>query len=85
VSTTEFRVRGREALDWWAGRLEKHGVRHGGVDERDGRSSIAFTIPRASGFGLRTRARLRSWLVVFRGRIARCRKSSGSAASGQWT
>jgi glyoxalase family protein len=45
VSTTEFRVRGREALDWWAGYLEEHGVRHEGVAEYDGRPSIAFTDP----------------------------------------
>ena len=45
VSTTELRVRGREALDWWAGHLEEHGIRHEGVEESDGRSSIAFTDP----------------------------------------
>jgi glyoxalase family protein len=45
ISTTELRVRGREALDWWAGYLEEHGVRHEGVAEYDGRSSIAFTDP----------------------------------------
>ena len=45
VSTTELRVQGREALDWWAGYLEEHGVRHEGVAEYDGRSSIAFTDP----------------------------------------
>jgi glyoxalase family protein len=45
VSTTELRVRGREALDWWAGYFEEHGVRHEGVAEYDGRSSIAFTDP----------------------------------------
>src|ERR671917_338611 len=45
VSTTELRVRGHEALDWWAGYLEEHGVRHEGVAEYDGRSSIAFTDP----------------------------------------
>src|SRR3990170_1336254 len=45
VSTTELRVRGREALDWWAGYLEEHSVRHEGVVEYDGRSSIAFTDP----------------------------------------
>jgi len=45
VSTTELRVRGRAALDWWAGRLEEHGIRHAGVAERDGRSFIDFADP----------------------------------------
>jgi glyoxalase family protein len=45
VSTTELRVRGRETLDWWAGRFAEHGVRHGGVEERDGRSYIDFLDP----------------------------------------
>ncbi len=45
VSTTELRVRGHEALDWWAGRLEEHGVRHEGVVERYGHPSINFTDP----------------------------------------
>ncbi|MBA3616421.1 MAG: ring-cleaving dioxygenase [Rubrobacteraceae bacterium] len=45
VSATELRVRGRETLDWWAGRFAEHGVRHGGVEEHDGRSSIDFLDP----------------------------------------
>lgn len=45
VSTTELRVRGREALDWWVGRFAEHGVRHGGIEERDGRSFIDFLDP----------------------------------------
>ncbi|MDQ3636680.1 MAG: ring-cleaving dioxygenase [Actinomycetota bacterium] len=45
VSATELRVRGRETLDWWAGRFAEHGVRHGGVEERDGRSFIDFLDP----------------------------------------
>ena len=45
VSTTELRVRGHEALHWWAGRLEEHGVRHEGVVERNGHPSINFTDP----------------------------------------
>src|SRR5215210_1937851 len=45
ISTTELRVSGRDALDWWAGRFEEYGVRHGGVEKRDGRSSIAFLDP----------------------------------------
>ena len=45
VSATELRVRGRETLGWWAGRFAEHGVRHGGVEERDGRSYIDFLDP----------------------------------------
>jgi glyoxalase family protein len=45
VSTTELRVHGRAALDWWAERLAEHDVRHAGVAERDGRSYIDFTDP----------------------------------------
>lgn len=45
VSTTELRVSGREALDWWAGRFAEHGVRHGVVEERDGRSFVDFLDP----------------------------------------
>ena len=43
ISATELRVRGSEALDWWAGRLTEHGVQHTGVKERDGRLFIDFT------------------------------------------
>ncbi len=43
ISATALRVPGREALEWWTKRFEKFGVEHGGVEERDGRSFIAFT------------------------------------------
>ena len=43
ISATELRVRGREALEFWAGRLTEHGISHGGIEERDDRSFIAFT------------------------------------------
>jgi glyoxalase family protein len=45
ISATELRVTGREALEYWAGRLEEFGVEHGGVEEHDGRALIAFTDP----------------------------------------
>jgi len=45
VSTTELRVSGRETLDWWAGRFAEHGVRHGDIEERYGRSFIDFLDP----------------------------------------
>ncbi len=45
ISATELRVSGLEALDWWTGRFAEHGVRHGGIEERDGRSFIDFRDP----------------------------------------
>jgi glyoxalase family protein len=45
ISATELRVTGREALEYWAGRLTESGVEHSGVEERDGRGFIAFTDP----------------------------------------
>jgi glyoxalase family protein len=45
ISATELRVTGREALEFWAGRLEESGVEHGGIVERDGRELLAFTDP----------------------------------------
>jgi glyoxalase family protein len=45
ISATELRVRGREALEFWGERLAEHGVMHGGIEERDGRSLTAFTDP----------------------------------------
>src|SRR5918998_1014359 len=38
VSTTELRVPDRTALDWWAERLERAGVRHDGIVEGDARA-----------------------------------------------
>src|SRR5215212_2888394 len=43
VSATALRVSGREALEWWTKRLEEFGVKHEGIEERDGRSFVAFT------------------------------------------
>ena len=45
VSTTELRVSGRGALEFWADRLAGFGVEHGGVEERGGRGLIVFTDP----------------------------------------
>ena len=44
VSTTELRVPGRDALEWWAGRLEEFGVKHRALENR-GRASIALSDP----------------------------------------
>jgi glyoxalase family protein len=43
ISATELRVTGREAIEFWAGRLQEFGVEHSGVEGRDGRSLLAFT------------------------------------------
>jgi glyoxalase family protein len=43
ISATELRVAGRDPLEYWAERLAEFGVAHGGIEERDGRSLIAFT------------------------------------------
>jgi glyoxalase family protein len=51
VSTTELRVHGREALDWWAGHLEEHGVQQAGIEQRNRHSFIDFMTSRASGSG----------------------------------
>src|SRR3712207_1000284 len=45
ISATGLRVSGREALEFWAGRLDEFGVELGGVEGRDGRSMLAFTDP----------------------------------------
>jgi glyoxalase family protein len=45
ISATELRVTGGEALEFWVERLAEHGVMHGGIEERDGRSLIAFADP----------------------------------------
>ena len=45
VSTTELRVADRAALDWWAERLERAGVRHDGIVEGDARARLDFRDP----------------------------------------
>jgi len=45
VSVTGLRVPDREALQWWAGRLEESGVEHDGVREDDGRLYLDFRDP----------------------------------------
>jgi len=45
ISTIGLRVRGPEALEWWARRLADAGVSHGGITERGGRSLLEFTDP----------------------------------------
>lgn len=46
ISAIAFGVRGREALDWWAERLERFNVAHEGVQVRgDERAMLAFRDP----------------------------------------
>jgi glyoxalase family protein len=45
IAATALAVPGRAALDYWARRLDEHGVAHGGVQERGGRELIAFADP----------------------------------------
>jgi len=40
-----LRVRGAEALEWWARRLREHGVPTGEITERDGRPVLDFEDP----------------------------------------
>lgn len=45
ISTTAFRVPSKEALEYWAQRLDERGVAHGEITERTGRAMLAFTDP----------------------------------------
>lgn len=45
ISTTAFRVPGREVLEYWVQRFDEYGVPHGEITERAGRSALAFTDP----------------------------------------
>jgi glyoxalase family protein len=45
VSVTALRVPGREAIEWWARRLDEFGVEHGDVGELAGRTVLDFTDP----------------------------------------
>ncbi|MGB3682639.1 MAG: ring-cleaving dioxygenase [Rubrobacteraceae bacterium] len=52
ISATAFRVPGRAALDWWAGRFDDLGVRHGGIEDRNGRAFLPFTDPEGQSLEL---------------------------------
>jgi glyoxalase family protein len=45
ITRTCVRVNGREALAWWARRLDDHGVNHAAIVERDGRQTLCFEDP----------------------------------------
>src|SRR5687767_11408373 len=45
ISRTSLRVTGQDALAWWANHLASHGIRHGGIAERDDRAVLDFEDP----------------------------------------
>lgn len=52
IIRTAFRVAGKKTLDWWAARLDDHGVRNSGVKTRDGRLSVHFEDPEGQRLAL---------------------------------
>ncbi len=52
ITCTGLRVRGRDALDYWARRLAEHGVAHGEILERDGRLTLDFEDPEGQRLAL---------------------------------
>lgn len=52
VVRTMLRVSGRDALEWWQGRLTEMGVQHSGVIERDARATLDFEDPEGQRLSL---------------------------------
>lgn len=52
VVRTALRVNGAATLDWWAARLDEHGVRHDPVTEVDGRLELPFEDPEGQRLAL---------------------------------
>jgi len=52
ITRTHLRVRGREALEWWAGRLRESNIANSGVGERDGRLVLDFEDPEGQRLSL---------------------------------
>jgi glyoxalase family protein len=52
ITRTHLRVRGRQALDWWANRFGELSVSHSGVLERDGRFVLDFEDPEGQRLSL---------------------------------
>ena len=52
ISATAFRVPGRAALDWWAGRFDELGVSRRSIEDRNGRAVLPFTDPEGQSLGL---------------------------------
>ena len=52
IVRTALRVAGAGALDWWARRLDAHGVAHGAPAVRDGRATLDFEDPEGQRLSL---------------------------------
>ncbi|HET8655733.1 MAG TPA: ring-cleaving dioxygenase [Longimicrobiaceae bacterium] len=52
IVRTHLRVNGEEALGWWAEHLQRSGVAHGGIVERDGRLVVDFEDPEGQRLAL---------------------------------
>jgi glyoxalase family protein len=52
ITRTHLRVHGDGPLEWWARRLQEHGVATGGVTERDGRPTLDFEDPEGQRLSL---------------------------------
>jgi glyoxalase family protein len=52
IARTHLRVTGRDALEWWAGRLREHGVAASAIAERDGRLTLDFEDPEGQRLAL---------------------------------
>ncbi len=52
IVRTGLRVADEESLEWWAVRLDEHGVAHGGVQSRDGRATLDFEDPEGQRLSL---------------------------------
>jgi len=51
-SRITLRVEDAAAVDWWAARLEEHGVEHGGSRTEDGRRQLQFRSPAGTALAL---------------------------------
>jgi glyoxalase family protein len=52
ITRTHLRLHGDGTLEWWARRLQEHGVATGGVTERDGRPTLDFEDPEGQRLSL---------------------------------
>ena len=52
IIRTGLRVADEAALQWWTGRFDSGGVRHGGIIQRDGRRTVDFEDPEGQRLSL---------------------------------
>jgi len=52
IVRTALRVGGPESIAWWSGELTRQGIKHSGVIQRDGRSTIDFDDPEGQRLSL---------------------------------